>query len=171
VDLAWEKGRNDKSISNQIETVQTRNLTLTLDIRKERVGEMRSHQGTYLAAHHYCRRYLDARAGTEPEPPLDAAASAGGHGPKGTVAKPLDGGTLSLAGNALAGEGTRGGAATLSGRHGCFSGSRVCGAREVGRGKKATKGRQVVAAQRAALLLTVAGGHAGTGAPPPPPAL
>jgi hypothetical protein len=114
--------------------VQTRNLTLTLDLRKERVGEMRSYQGTYLAAHHHRRRYLDARAGTEPEPPLDAAASAGGHGPKGTVVKPLDGGALSLAGNALADEGTRGGATTLSGLHGRFSGSCYGKAREEGEG-------------------------------------
>jgi hypothetical protein len=34
---------------------------------------------------------------------------------KGTIAKPLDGGALTLAGNTYAGEGTRGGAATLSG--------------------------------------------------------
>jgi hypothetical protein len=51
---------------------------------------MRSCQGTYLAAHHHRRRYLDARVGTEPEPSLDAATSAGGHGSKGTVAKPLE---------------------------------------------------------------------------------
>jgi hypothetical protein len=99
-------------------------------MRKERVVEMRSYQGTYLAAHHH------ARTETEPEPPLDAAASACGHGPKGTVAKPLDGGALSLAGNALAGEGTRGGAATLSGRHGRSSGSCGCRAREEGKGKE-----------------------------------
>jgi hypothetical protein len=35
---------------------------------------------------------------------------------KGADAKPLDGGTLTLARNALAGEGTHGGTATLSGR-------------------------------------------------------
>jgi hypothetical protein len=40
-----------------------------------------------------------------------------------------------------------------------------------GRGKKARKGRQAVAARRAALLLAVAGWHAGTGAPPPPPCM
>jgi hypothetical protein len=34
---------------------------------------------------------------------------------KGTVAKPLDGGALTLVGNAHAGEGTHGGADTLSG--------------------------------------------------------
>jgi hypothetical protein len=35
---------------------------------------------------------------------------------KGTDAKPFDGGVLTLTGNALADEGTHGGAATLSGR-------------------------------------------------------
>jgi hypothetical protein len=41
---------------------------------------------------------------------------------KGTTVKPLDGGALSLVGNARAGERTPGGAAThLSGRHGRFS--------------------------------------------------
>jgi hypothetical protein len=162
------KRRNEKSISNQIETV---NLTLTLDLRKKRVGEMRSYQGTYLTAHHHCRRYLDACVETEPEPSLDAAASAGGHGPKGTIAKPLDGGALSLAGNALAGEGTRSGASTLSSRHGRFSGSCYGKAREKG-GVREKEGREepASAACRAVLLAVV--GTAGHGRRPLwPPAL
>jgi hypothetical protein len=51
-------------------------------------------------------------------PPLAGARDRG----KGTAVKPLDGGALSLVGNALAGERTLGGATThLSGCRGCFS--------------------------------------------------
>jgi hypothetical protein len=70
--------------------------------------------------------------GRTPEPQFHIASSACVCGPKGTITKPLDGGTLYLVGNARAGEGNHDSAATLqppsanleSTRLGCGGGER-----------------------------------------------
>lgn len=106
-------GKEKKEIDLGSRKKITETLTLTLDLMKAKDGEERVLPVPTHRRHYRRLSINSAWEETLAGPPQQCVL-----GQQGTIAKPFDGGVLSLTGNAHAGEGPRGSATTISSRHG-----------------------------------------------------